>query len=71
MVDPSRHTHKSYVNYADRVLNALEKVVGFFAQSYQDINLDGVFGLRVAEGKLSFPDVWYEQNEIYHKWYIN
>lgn len=49
--DSSNHqTGKTYMTYVDRVQIALEKVIGFFAANYRDINLDGVFGLRVAEG---------------------
>eukprot|EP00058_Branchiostoma_floridae_P014660 XP_002600148.1 hypothetical protein BRAFLDRAFT_66656 [Branchiostoma floridae] len=35
------------------VLDALEKAVVFFLESYHDINLDGLYGLRVAEGQLT------------------
>ena len=52
-VDLSKlHSRKTYMNYLDKVLIALEKVIRFFAEDYQDVNLDGVFGLRVAEGKI-------------------
>lgn len=33
-----------------RLLNALEKVYEFFESEYQDVNLDGIYGLRVSEG---------------------
>lgn len=33
------------------VIEALEKLVVFYKNSYQDFNVDGLFGLRVVEGK--------------------
>jgi len=35
------------------VVEALEWTVDFFRRSYRDINLDGLYGLRIAEGQLN------------------
>ncbi len=37
-------------DWISRVLISLNKVVDFFRKDYDSVNLDGVFGLRVAEG---------------------
>ena len=37
-----------------RVVEALEKLVGFYKASYTDMNLDGVYGLKVLEGLTHF-----------------
>lgn len=34
------------------LLTSLGKVYHFYEQEYKDINLDGIYGLRVSEGKL-------------------
>ncbi|XP_076464882.1 uncharacterized protein LOC143296714 [Babylonia areolata] len=34
------------------VVDAIEKLVGFYKANYNDLNLDGLFGLRVMEGQL-------------------
>lgn len=34
----------------DRVLDNLEKQSKFFSSDYSDINVDGLFGLRMAQG---------------------
>lgn len=34
------------------VLAAVEKAVMFYNKSYTDMNIDGIFGLRMLEGKL-------------------
>ena len=33
-----------------KLLTAIEKLVGYYADNYQVMNLDGIFGLRVLEG---------------------
>lgn len=35
-----------------KVLYNLEKQIDFFASDYSDINVDGLFGLRMAQGTL-------------------
>ena len=39
------------VNWLNESLTALEKAIGFFEKNYDQINLDGIFGLRVAQGR--------------------
>lgn len=34
------------------VISAVEKVLGFFNKDYSDINVDGLFGLRLGQGQL-------------------
>ncbi|XP_019643166.1 PREDICTED: UPF0764 protein C16orf89 homolog [Branchiostoma belcheri] len=48
----ARGGHGNFAGIAE-VLDALEKAVVFFLESYHDINLDGLYGLRVAEGQLT------------------
>ncbi|XP_022798729.1 UPF0764 protein C16orf89-like [Stylophora pistillata] len=36
----------------EEVISALERVLDFYEREYKSINLDGIFGLRVAEGAL-------------------
>lgn len=33
------------------VLKSLHKIIGFFEREYASVNLDAVFGLRIAEGR--------------------
>lgn len=33
------------------VISSLNRVLEFFKRDYRSINLDGIFGLRVAQGK--------------------
>ena len=40
------------ISWIEVTLEALERAVGFFERNYDSINLDGFFGLRIAEGKL-------------------
>ena len=35
---------------ANDVLSALERTVNYFAENHRDVNLDGIYGLRVVEG---------------------
>lgn len=37
--------------YTRTVLLALDKIVGYYEWHYDRFNLDGIFGLRVLEGK--------------------
>ena len=34
------------------ILDALEKMVGFYSLKFREVNLDGIFGLRAIEGQL-------------------
>lgn len=33
------------------VISSLNRILEFFKRDYRSINLDGIFGLRVAQGK--------------------
>ena len=35
------------------VISSLSRVLDFYDRDYKSINLDGIFGLRVAQGKLN------------------
>eukprot|EP00794_Sanderia_malayensis_P020340 gene20340-22342_t len=37
----------------DDVLDSLEKAIGFYYKNYDEVNVDSIFGVRVAEGSLS------------------
>lgn len=41
------------VKYAGQALAALERLLQFFEQDAQDLNVDGVYGLRLAQGQLN------------------
>jgi hypothetical protein len=45
---------KSRKGVTERVFRALERAVKFFEEDYKDLNLDGLYGLRVAQGT-SYP----------------
>ncbi len=49
------------------VLESLSRLVGFFERDYDSINLDGIFGLRVAEGNTIH---FYEYIELFLPWTI-
>ena len=38
-------------NLIAKVLGTLKRLIDFFARDYDSINLDGIYGLRIAEGK--------------------
>ncbi|ELT95036.1 hypothetical protein CAPTEDRAFT_225617 [Capitella teleta] len=46
-------TTMEHTAYLERLLQCLEKVVAYYKQNYADMNLDGIYGLRVLEGQLS------------------
>lgn len=37
---------------AQKVISALNNALNFYHRDFRSINLDGIFGLRVAQGKL-------------------
>ena len=39
--------------YGDRALAALKRLLDFFESDTNDVNLDGLYGLRIAQGQLS------------------
>lgn len=50
---PSPELH---LKYGGQALNALERLLNFFELDADDINLDGVYGLRIAQGQLDILD---------------
>lgn len=38
----------------EEVISSLNRVLDFFKRDYRSINLDGIFGLRVAQGNLRY-----------------
>ena len=42
--------------YAGQALNALQRLLNFFESDAQNLNLDGLYGLRIAQGQLSALD---------------
>ncbi|XP_067682057.1 uncharacterized protein [Haliotis asinina] len=48
------------------VIEALEKLVLFYKNSYQDFNVDGLFGLRVVEGQVQLLLNEYNQGQHQH-----
>lgn len=48
-------TSQSSSNLLQNVLGALEKMVHYYKENYMDLNIDGLFGLRVLEGRRSPP----------------
>lgn len=42
------HTGK----HLDNTLTAIEKLVDYYEKNFPTLNLDGIYGLRVLEGKL-------------------
>ncbi|XP_066293361.1 UPF0764 protein C16orf89 homolog [Branchiostoma lanceolatum] len=48
------------------VVEALEWTVDFFRRSYRDINLDGLYGLRIAEGQLGLMLEAVEDGSVHH-----
>jgi len=37
-------------NLTQEVVSSMNRVLNFFKRDYKSINLDGIFGLRVAQG---------------------
>ena len=45
----------------EEVISALDRVLDFYERDHKSINLDGIFGLRVAQGELNIDqisDIW-------------
>jgi hypothetical protein len=47
---PSPELH---IKYGGQALNALEHLLNFFESDINDLNLDGLYGLRIAQGQLN------------------
>lgn len=41
----------------EEVISALDRVLDFYERDYKSINLDGIFGLRVAQGELNIDQI--------------
>jgi hypothetical protein len=42
-----------HLKYAGQALNALERLLNFFESDVNNLNLDGLYGLRIAQGQLN------------------
>ena len=45
-------SYDSYVRYGGRALHALQRLLNFFESDANHLNLDGLYGLRIAQGQL-------------------
>ncbi len=45
------HGAPSAENLLPRVLDAVDRAIKFFSSDYSKINVDGLFGLRIGQGK--------------------
>ncbi|XP_033733441.1 uncharacterized protein LOC117322612 [Pecten maximus] len=52
--------------YIGKVVDALEKLVNYYKLNYEDLNVDGLFGLRVVEGQLNLLLRQYEEQGRHH-----
>lgn len=50
-----------------KVVDAVEKLISFYKTSYQNLNLDGLFGLKVVEGMAAFNSS-VPSLSVWHKW---
>jgi len=50
IISSSSELHLKYGSYA---LNALERLLNFFESDANNLNLDGLYGLRIAQGQLN------------------
>lgn len=56
----------------EEVISALDRVLDFYERDYKSINLDGIFGLRVAQGELNIDqisDIWVDWS-FYQQWML-
>lgn len=56
----------------EEVISALDRVLDFYERDYKSINLDGIFGLRVAQGELNIDqisDIWFDWS-FYQQWML-
>ena len=47
------HSSELYFKYGGHALNALQRLLNFFEADAQNLNLDGLYGLRIAQGQLN------------------
>ncbi|CAF0771688.1 unnamed protein product [Rotaria sordida] len=45
-------SHELHIKYGGQALNALDRLLSFFESDVNDLNLDGLYGLRIAQGQL-------------------
>lgn len=45
-----------YIKYGSHALNALQRLLNFLESDAQNLNLDGLYGLRIAQGQLNALD---------------
>ncbi|CAF1178845.1 unnamed protein product [Adineta steineri] len=50
---PISHTSESRIKYGGYALNALQRLLNFFESNADNLNLDGLYGLRIAQGQLN------------------
>ena len=56
----------------EEVISALDRVLDFYERDHKSINLDGIFGLRVAQGELNIDqisDIWVDWS-FYQQWML-
>lgn len=53
-------------NLIPKLINAIEKAANFFQDDYENINVDGLFGLQLGQGQLKEASVWL--NKTNSKW---
>ncbi|CAF5154873.1 unnamed protein product [Rotaria magnacalcarata] len=49
-------SHELYIKYGDHALHALQRLFKFFESDANNLNLDGLYGLRIAQGQLNALD---------------
>jgi hypothetical protein len=69
------HSSGLYFKYGGHALNALQRLLNFFESDAQNLNLDGLYGLRIAEGQLNALNQYiasssHEKNELTDKNHI-
>lgn len=52
------------IKYAGQALNALERLLNFFELDADNLNLDGVYGLRIAQGQLDILDEFLSNEKV-------
>lgn len=57
--------NEQYLARISRALSRLYRLLNFFETDWRSINLDGLFGIRIAEGKLLFTHKQIQRNSIF------
>jgi hypothetical protein len=50
---PTLSSPESHIKYGGHALNALQHLLNFFESDANNVNLDGLYGLRIAQGQLN------------------